>query len=56
MTRVERTHPGMNFQQIQDETHVGQQGEVVQEGKKFSTVRWDNGKTEEVYKGDIKKV
>ena len=54
--RVERTHSGMNIQQVQDKTHVGQQGEIVQEGRKFDIVRWDNGKTEEVYKGDIKKV
>lgn len=56
MTRVERTHPGMNYQQEIHGTHTGQQGELIKEVKLFATVRWDNGKTEELYKGDIKKI
>ena len=56
MTKVERVHPGMNFQKLEDKTHVGQRGEVIQEGKRFDTVCWENGKVEEVYKGDLKKL
>ena len=56
MVKVIRTNPGMNYQQTEHNAHVGQQGEVIKDGKTFDTVRWSNGKVEEVYKGDIKRI